>query len=146
MAGWAWCRHSWHRGQRSISRTTRAPRRWCAQASMDMPILLNFFWHNQIVMPPWPTVYVSRVHLWIWGPPTAKRVITFPCVCVYRMIAPPCPSLWRQDTMTLQCSFMHMPTSPKDRQRRLGHVLLTNTLPKHYKKVPFISPDQPLTV
>lgn len=71
MAEWTWCRHSWHRGRRSISRMTRAPQRWCVQASMAMLILLDYCWHSQTAMPPWLTVYVSHCcHslqlVWAW--------------------------------------------------------------------------------
>lgn len=37
-------------------------------------------------------------------------------LCVYRMKARPFPLHWRRDIMTSQSSFMHTPTSPKDRQ------------------------------
>lgn len=60
MAGWTWCRHSWHKGRRSISRMMRAPRRWCVQASMATLTLLNYCWHSRSAMPPWLTVYVSH--------------------------------------------------------------------------------------
>lgn len=60
-AGWTWCRHSWHRGRRSISRMMRAPRRWCVQASMAMLTLWNYCWHSQTVMPPSLTVYVTHL-------------------------------------------------------------------------------------
>lgn len=66
MAGWTWCRHSWHRGQRSISRMTRAPRHWCVQASMAMLTLWNYCWHSQTVMPPSLTVWVIAATLCIF--------------------------------------------------------------------------------
>lgn len=59
-AGWTWCRLCWHRGRRSICRTTRAPRRWCVPASTAMPTSLDSCWHSQTATPPWLIVYVSH--------------------------------------------------------------------------------------
>ena len=59
-AGWTWCRRCWNRELRSISRTMRAPRRWCARASTAMPRSWDYCWHSQTAMPPWVTVYVSH--------------------------------------------------------------------------------------
>lgn len=60
MAGWPWCSPFWDVARTSTSRTTRAPRHWCARASTATPTWSGCCCPNTTVTQPWRTTYVNN--------------------------------------------------------------------------------------
>lgn len=60
MAGWTWFGPCWLTGPTSTSRTTRAPRRWCAPANTATWRSSNCCWLNPGVTPRSATTWVTR--------------------------------------------------------------------------------------
>lgn len=59
-AGWTWFRPCWLKGPMSTSRTTRAPRRWCAPANTDTSRSSSCCWLNPAVTLRWVTAWVTH--------------------------------------------------------------------------------------